>query len=56
MWGRPDAPLGAPAAGHGPGPELAACHRYEGLRSHGFGRSLVMPWPEVKGMPPTATW
>ena len=21
-------------------PELAACHRYEGLRSHGFGRSL----------------
>ncbi len=52
MWGRPDAALGAPAAGHGPGAELASCHRYEGLRSHGFGRSLVMPWPVVKGLPP----
>jgi flavin-dependent dehydrogenase len=36
----------------GLGPELASCHRFEGLRSHGFGRSLVMPWPEVKGLPP----
>ncbi len=36
----------------GLGPELASCHRYEGLRSHGFGRSLVMPWPVVKGLPP----
>ncbi len=33
-------------------PELASCHRYEGLRSHGFGRTLVMPWPAVKGLPP----
>ena len=33
-------------------PELASCHRFEGLRSHGFGRSLVMPWPVVKGLPP----
>ena len=36
----------------GLGPELASCHRFEGLRSHGFGRSLVMPWPVVKGLPP----
>jgi geranylgeranyl reductase family protein len=36
----------------GLGPELASCHRFEGLRAHGFGRSLVMPWPEVKGLPP----
>ena len=32
-------------------PELAACHRYEGLRSHGFGRSLELPWPAVPGLP-----
>ncbi len=31
--------------------ELAACHRYEGLRSHGFGRSLELPWPAVPGLP-----
>ena len=31
--------------------ELAACHRYEGLRSHGFGRSLELPWPPVPGLP-----
>ena len=31
--------------------ELAACHRYDGLRSHGFGRSLELPWPPVPGLP-----
>ncbi len=31
--------------------ELASCHRYEGLRSHGFGRSLELPWPAVPGLP-----
>jgi geranylgeranyl reductase family protein len=36
----------------GLGPELAACHRYAGLRTHGFGRTLDLPWPEVKGLPP----
>jgi menaquinone-9 beta-reductase len=35
----------------GLGPELAAWHRYVGLRSHGFGRTLELPWPEVKGLP-----
>jgi len=31
--------------------ELSAYHRYYGLRSHGFGRTLEMPWPHVDGMP-----
>ncbi len=31
--------------------ELAGCHRYWGLRSHGFGCDLELPWPAVKGMP-----
>jgi geranylgeranyl reductase family protein len=31
--------------------ELSACHRYDGLRSHGFGRSLELPWPSVPGLP-----
>ncbi len=35
----------------GLGTELTAWHRYDGLRSHGFGRVLELPWPEVKGMP-----
>jgi geranylgeranyl reductase family protein len=35
----------------GLGQELAACHRYEGLRSHGFGRTIELPWPAVEGMP-----
>jgi len=35
----------------GLGQELLTCHRYAGLRSHGFGRTLEMPWPEVKGLP-----
>ena len=35
----------------GLGPELPAWHRYDGLRSHGFGRTLELPWPEVKGLP-----
>jgi geranylgeranyl reductase family protein len=35
----------------GLGQELAAAHRYEGLRSHGFGRTLDLPWPEVPGLP-----
>jgi menaquinone-9 beta-reductase len=35
----------------GLGPELPAWHRYEGLRSHGFGRTIAMNWPDVKGMP-----
>jgi geranylgeranyl reductase family protein len=36
----------------GLGAELTDCHRFAGLRSHGFGRSLQLPWPEVKGLPP----
>jgi geranylgeranyl reductase family protein len=35
----------------GLGQELAGFHRYLGLRSHGLGRTLELPWPEVKGMP-----
>jgi geranylgeranyl reductase family protein len=35
----------------GLGPELSSAHRWEGLRSHGFGRTLEMSWPVVKGMP-----
>lgn len=35
----------------GLGSELAAWHRYQGMRSHGFGRTLELPWPEVKGLP-----
>jgi geranylgeranyl reductase family protein len=35
----------------GLGSELAAGHRYQGLRSHGFGRTLEMAWPEVNGLP-----
>lgn len=36
----------------GLGPELLGCHRYAGLRAHGFGRTIDLPWPEVKGLPP----
>jgi geranylgeranyl reductase family protein len=36
----------------GLGQELLTCHRYAGLRAHGFGRTLDLPWPEVKGLPP----
>jgi geranylgeranyl reductase family protein len=36
----------------GLGPDLMGCHRFAGLRSHAFGRSLQLPWPEVKGLPP----
>lgn len=35
----------------GLGQELSACHRYGGLRSHGFGRTLELPWPPVNGLP-----
>ena len=35
----------------GLGAELASCHRYEGLRSHGFGKTLELAWPEVPGLP-----
>jgi geranylgeranyl reductase family protein len=35
----------------GLGSELSACHRYDGLRSHGFGRTLELPWPPVNGLP-----
>ncbi|HET9061063.1 MAG TPA: geranylgeranyl reductase family protein [Acidimicrobiales bacterium] len=35
----------------GLGPELSSAHRWHGLRSHGFGRTLEMAWPDVKGMP-----
>jgi geranylgeranyl reductase family protein len=35
----------------GLGPELSSAHRWQGLRSHGFGRTLEMAWPDVKGMP-----
>ena len=31
--------------------ELSAHHRYQGLRSHGFGRSLAMAWPDTPGLP-----
>src|ERR1700729_647500 len=32
--------------------ELAAAgHRYDGLRSHGFGRTLALPWPEHPDLP-----
>jgi menaquinone-9 beta-reductase len=31
--------------------ELMACHRYGGLRSHGFGRTIELPWPAVDGLP-----
>ena len=32
-------------------PELSAYHRYQGLRSHGFGRALEMDWPDTPGLP-----
>ena len=32
-------------------PALAGAHRYEGLRSVGFGRSLEMRWPEHPSFP-----
>lgn len=35
----------------GLGPELSACHQYNGLRSHGFGKSLELAWPPVPGLP-----
>jgi menaquinone-9 beta-reductase len=36
----------------GMGEELAgAGHRYSGLRSHGFGRTLELTWPDHPGMP-----
>ena len=35
----------------GLGAELLASHRYQGLRSHGFGRTIELAWPEVKGLP-----
>jgi menaquinone-9 beta-reductase len=31
--------------------ELSASHRYEGLRSHGFGRTIELPWPGTPGLP-----
>lgn len=31
--------------------ELSASHRYQGLRSHGFGRTLLLPWPRTPGLP-----
>lgn len=35
----------------GLGDELASCHRFVGLRSHGFGKTLDLPWPAVPGLP-----
>jgi geranylgeranyl reductase family protein len=35
----------------GLGPELAGCHKYVGLRPHGFGRDLQLRWPKIKEMP-----
>jgi geranylgeranyl reductase family protein len=35
----------------GLGVELENCHRYFGLRPHGFGRDLELAWPEVRGLP-----
>jgi geranylgeranyl reductase family protein len=31
--------------------ELAGSHRFFGLRSHGFGRTLELAWPAVRGLP-----
>jgi geranylgeranyl reductase family protein len=31
--------------------ELASSHRYGGLRSHGFGHTLELAWPEAPGLP-----
>ena len=31
--------------------EISASHRYEGLRSHGFGRTIQMRWPDTPGLP-----
>jgi geranylgeranyl reductase family protein len=31
--------------------EISSAHRYEGLRSHGFGRTLELPWPGSPGLP-----
>src|ERR1700679_4014786 len=31
--------------------ELSAHHRYEGLRSHAFGRTLEIAWPTRSGFP-----
>ena len=36
----------------GLGQEMLAWHRYAGLRAHGFGRTLDLPWPNVEGLPP----
>lgn len=35
----------------GLGHELTACHQYHGLRSHGFGKTIELPWPAVPGLP-----
>ncbi len=35
----------------GLGETLAAHHRFTGLRSHAFGRTLELEWPTIKGMP-----
>lgn len=35
----------------GLGHELTTGHRYNGLRSHAFGRTLELAWPEVAGLP-----
>lgn len=35
----------------GLGAELAGYHRYEGLRSHGFGRTLELRWPDHPELP-----
>ncbi|HUB69168.1 MAG TPA: geranylgeranyl reductase family protein [Acidimicrobiales bacterium] len=36
----------------GLGDEMLGWHRFAGLRAHGFGRSLELPWPAVEGLPP----
>lgn len=35
----------------GLGPDLETAHRFSGLRSHGFGKTLELSWPEVEGLP-----
>lgn len=35
----------------GLGAELSGCHQYRGLRSHGFGKTVELPWPAVPGLP-----
>ena len=50
---RPHPPFGPPARGHGPRPTSwpAPATASSGLRSHGFGRTLELTWPEHPDLP-----